>query len=70
MKDLFTPLTRDERQEESLQKWLKAKGKGTVVAGTGVGFFEAVTPIMLLQQKVFYLFLELILYKYNYICLT
>lgn len=37
MRDLFTPLTRDERQEESVHKWLKAKGKGTVVAGTGVG---------------------------------
>ena len=37
MKDLFTPLTRDERQEESLRKWLKAKGKGTIIACTGYG---------------------------------
>jgi superfamily II DNA or RNA helicase len=37
MKDLFTPLTRDERQEESLRKWLQAKGKGTVIACTGYG---------------------------------
>ena len=37
MRDLFTPLTRDERQEESLQKWLKAKGKGTIIACTGYG---------------------------------
>lgn len=37
MRDLFTPLTRDERQEESVKKWLKSKGKSTVVAATGVG---------------------------------
>lgn len=37
MRDLFTPLTRDERQEESVRKWLKNKGKSTVVAATGVG---------------------------------
>ena len=37
MKDLFTPLTRDERQEESVRKWLKAKGKGTIIAATGYG---------------------------------
>ena len=37
MKDLFTPLTRDERQEESLRKWIKAKGKGTIIACTGFG---------------------------------
>jgi len=37
MKDLFTPLTRDERQEESVKKWLQAKGKASVVAATGVG---------------------------------
>jgi superfamily II DNA or RNA helicase len=38
MRDLFTPLTRDERQEESVKNWLKVKGKGTIVAATGVGF--------------------------------
>lgn len=37
MKDLFTPLTRDERQEESVRKWLTAKGKGTIIAATGYG---------------------------------
>ena len=37
MKDLFTPLTRDERQEESLRKWLQSKGKGTIIACTGFG---------------------------------
>lgn len=37
MGDLFTPLTRDERQYESMYKWLQSKGKGTIVAATGVG---------------------------------
>lgn len=62
MKDLFTPLTRDERQEESVNKWLKAKGKGTVVAGTGVGFFEAVTPIIVFTAKS-----VLFIFKINFI---
>lgn len=30
-------MTRTERQQESVRRWLKAKGKGTVVAGTGFG---------------------------------
>lgn len=37
MKDLFAPVTRDERQEESVRKWLQSKGRATVVAATGVG---------------------------------
>ena len=37
MRDLFTPLTRDERQDEAVRKWIKAKGKASIVAGTGVG---------------------------------
>lgn len=37
MKDLFTPLTRDERQDESVKKWLKSGGHNTIVAATGVG---------------------------------
>ena len=37
MKDLFAPLTRDERQEESLKAWLHNKGKGCVEACTGFG---------------------------------
>ena len=37
MKDLFTPLTRDERQEESIRKWLKAGGHNSIVAATGIG---------------------------------
>lgn len=35
--DLFTPISRDERQLESVKKWAKFKGRSTVVAGTGVG---------------------------------
>lgn len=38
MRDLFAPKTRDERQEESVNKWLQSNGKGTIVAATGVGF--------------------------------
>lgn len=37
MKDLFTPLTRDERQKESLKKWLNHKGKGCIEGCTGYG---------------------------------
>lgn len=37
MKDLFTPLTRDERQEESLRAWLNNKGRGCVEGCTGYG---------------------------------
>lgn len=37
MENLFTPLTRDERQEESLKKWLLSKGHGTIEACTGYG---------------------------------
>ena len=31
-------MTRTERQRESIKKWIANKGRGTVVAGTGVGF--------------------------------
>ena len=37
MKDLFTPLTRDERQAESLQAWLSNKGRGCIEGCTGYG---------------------------------
>lgn len=30
-------MTRDERQKLSIQKWLQAKGKGVLIAGTGFG---------------------------------
>lgn len=52
MKDLFTPLTRDERQEESIRKWLKAGGHNTIVAATGVGKTRiAIKTIAKLRSK-------------------
>lgn len=35
--DLFTPISRDERQRQSVDKWIKSKGKGIIVAPTGFG---------------------------------
>lgn len=37
MRDLFSPISRDERQEEAVRKWLQSKGHGTIVACTGFG---------------------------------
>lgn len=52
MRDLFTPLTRDERQDESVKKWLQNKGKATVVAATGVGKTRiAIKTIQRVRQK-------------------
>lgn len=52
MKDLFTPLTRDERQDESVRKWLQNKGKATIVAATGVGkTIIAIKTIQRVRQK-------------------
>ena len=31
-------MTRTERQQEAIKRWLKAKGKGTIVGATGFGF--------------------------------
>lgn len=31
-------MTRTERQQEAVKKWVKAKGKGTIIAPTGAGF--------------------------------
>lgn len=31
-------MTRTERQQESIKKWIKAKGKGTLIMPTGTGF--------------------------------
>ena len=35
---LFTPISRDERQEICLQNWFKNKGKGIIICPTGFGF--------------------------------
>lgn len=37
MTDLFTPVTRDERQEQAKRAWLVNKGRGTIVGCTGIG---------------------------------
>lgn len=37
MADLFTPVTRDERQKQGVIKWLENKGRGTLEYPTGVG---------------------------------
>lgn len=46
MRDLFAPVTRDERQEEAMKKWLQAKGKGTIIACTGFGKTRVATNII------------------------
>lgn len=44
--------TRDERQDESVVKWLKNKGKATVVAATGVGKTRiAIKSIIKIRSK-------------------
>lgn len=48
MKDLFTPLTRDERQEEAIRNWIKSKGKGTIVAATAFG--KTRTAVKIIQK--------------------
>ena len=37
MADLFGPITRDERQAQCIENWVKHKGKATVVGATGFG---------------------------------
>lgn len=37
MRDLFEPISRDERQAQSVQKWLNSKGRGTLECCTGYG---------------------------------
>lgn len=50
--DLFTPVSRDVRQNEAVNKWIKAKGKGTIVACTSFGkTFLAMKSIKLLRTK-------------------
>ena len=39
--ELFKPLTRTERQKESLRYWIKAKCVGSIVGTTGYGCLEA-----------------------------
>lgn len=37
MRDLFTPVSRDERQDKGVQKWINNKCKGTLEWATGTG---------------------------------
>ena len=37
MRDLFEPISRDERQAECIKKWFNSKGKGTLECCTGFG---------------------------------
>lgn len=37
MRDLFSPVSRDDRQAESVEKWIKSKCRGTIEAATGYG---------------------------------
>jgi superfamily II DNA or RNA helicase len=37
MRDLFEPISRDERQAECIKKWFDSKGKGTLECCTGFG---------------------------------
>lgn len=38
MRDLFAPVTRDERQQQCIQNWVKNKCKACIEAATGFGF--------------------------------
>ena len=50
--DLFKPITRDERQHESVTKWLKAKGHASIVACTGLGkTFIAIKAIQRMRKR-------------------
>ena len=50
--ELFTPLTRTQRQKESLRCWIQNKCKGAIVATTGFGKTRiALMGALLLSQK-------------------
>ena len=46
MADLFEPVSRDERQDECIQNWIKSKGKATCVAATGFGKTRIATKLI------------------------
>ena len=52
MRDLFEPISRDERQAQSVQKWLNAKGRGTLECCTG---FVKLTIINLYLSNILYI---------------
>lgn len=45
MRDMFAPVTRDERQDECKKAWLSNKGRGTIEACTGFGFVADLTGL-------------------------
>ncbi len=52
LNDLIKPITRDERQHEAVTKWLKAGGKASVVACTGLGkTYIAMKAIQRLRKR-------------------
>lgn len=52
MRDLFEPLTRDERQQECIQNWVKNKCKAVIEAATGFGKTRcALKAIELVRKK-------------------
>ena len=48
LNNLFTPLTRDQRQDEAIKKWIESGGKGTIVAATAFG--KTRTAIKIIQK--------------------
>ena len=38
-------MTRTERQQEAVKRWLAHKGKGTIVGATGFGFLKKINII-------------------------
>lgn len=53
MKDLFDPISRDERQQQCVSKWIKNGGKATIEACTGFGKTRVATNIIgkLLEKR-------------------
>lgn len=52
LNNLFNPVTRDQRQNESVDKWMKFKGRASVVAATGTGkTYIAIKAIKRLRKR-------------------
>lgn len=52
LNNLFSPVTRDQRQNESVDKWMKFKGRASVVAATGTGkTYIAIKAIKRLRKR-------------------
>lgn len=64
--DLFTPPTRDERQEEGRIKWIRSKCTGTLEYGTGVGIAKITWNINCLTFILILKMFFISLYYKNY----